>query len=324
VYAKWTGETYTVTFKRNYVPDTTLYTKTVTVPATAIGAADFPANPSRSGYIFGGWYTGTNGTGNEITASTTVNGDITVYAQWTGETYTVMFNNNGGDTEANPASKTVTSPNITIDALPAPPSKAGYAFVGWYTGTGSQFTVSTPVTDNITVYAEWNSYSYTITFNNSGGDTAANPGLKIVATPNTTIDVLPVPPSKTGYAFGGWYTGTNGTGTSFTASTPVTGDITVYAWWTSGGLITLDPDAGDGAFSQGNFTISKPNGSQTITITGSGYTNPRWIVDGTLKGTSTSITIRAADYTLGGHALSLFIVKDGGDWSKDISFTVIN
>jgi uncharacterized repeat protein (TIGR02543 family) len=180
----------------------------------------------------------------------------------------------------------------------------------------------------MTVYAKWDSYSYTVTFNNGGGDTAANPASKTVASPNTTIDILPTPPSKTGYHFRGWYTGADGTGSAFTASTTVTGNIMVYAWWTTGGLITLNPDAGDEAFSETDFTLSKSGtgnpSSQTINITGADYTNPRWIVDGTLKGTGTSITIQAADYGAGGHTLSLFIVKYGVDWSKDIEFTVTN
>jgi uncharacterized repeat protein (TIGR02543 family) len=64
--------------------------KTVTAPAEAVGATDFPGNPSRSGYNFGGWNTTPDGTGTFFTASTTVSADITVYAWWAAF-YTVMF-----------------------------------------------------------------------------------------------------------------------------------------------------------------------------------------------------------------------------------------
>jgi hypothetical protein len=86
----------------------------------------------------------------------------------------------------------------------------------------------------------------------------------------------------------------------------------------------LDP--GDGAFNQSGFTVSKSGGDQskTVTITGSGYTSPRWFVDGTVKGTGTSITIDAADYRAGGHNLSLILSKGGVSWSKEIAFTVGN
>jgi hypothetical protein len=85
-------------------------------------------------------------------------------------------------------------------------------------------------------------------------------------------------------------------------------------------------DAGSGAFSQTNSTIFKSDGSgsQTVNITGSGYTNPRWLVDGELEKTGNSITINAAHYAEGGHTLSLLITKSGVTWSKEIKFTVNN
>jgi uncharacterized repeat protein (TIGR02543 family) len=47
----------------------------------SIGAG-MPADPTRAGYTFEGWYTGMNGGGSAFTADTTVNGNITVYAKW--------------------------------------------------------------------------------------------------------------------------------------------------------------------------------------------------------------------------------------------------
>jgi uncharacterized repeat protein (TIGR02543 family) len=70
--------------------------------------------------------------------------------------YTVLFNANGGG--ADPQNKTVTSPDISVGSLPAAPARDGYAFNGWNTranGSGSVFTGATPVTANITVYAQW-------------------------------------------------------------------------------------------------------------------------------------------------------------------------
>jgi uncharacterized repeat protein (TIGR02543 family) len=276
-----------------------------------------------------GWNTAADGSGSDFIASTMVSGTITLYAQWV-HFWTITFDNNGGDTMANPATKTVTGPATTIDALPAPPTKTGYNFGGWYTapdGGGTAFTAVTTMSASITVYAKWDTYSYTVTFNNNGGTTAANPATKTVATPATTIEVPPTPPTRTDYNFAGWNTTEDGSGTAFTTLTTVSGDITVYAQWAHEQFdITLNLDAGDGVFSQGTFTLSKggtPN-SQTISVTGTGYTSPRWIVDGTLKGTGAAITILAADYGVGGHNLTLLINKGGVSWSKEISFTVTN
>ncbi|MCL2012808.1 MAG: InlB B-repeat-containing protein [Cystobacterineae bacterium] len=74
------------------------------------------------------------------------------------EVYTVIFDKNGGDTEANPQSKTVGPHMSTIDALPEAPTREGYKFLGWNTqadGSGAPFTVLTPVLEDLTVYAQW-------------------------------------------------------------------------------------------------------------------------------------------------------------------------
>ena len=146
--------------------------------------------------------------------------------------YTVTFDSQGADTAANPAEKTVASPATAIDALPSVPVKAGYTFAGWWTetnGTGTEFTVGTSVTGDITLFASWTRNPvYTVTFNSDGGTAA---GEQHVTLPATTVGALPTSPARTGYLFGGWYTGTDGSGTEFTASTTVMESITVYACW---------------------------------------------------------------------------------------------
>lgn len=72
-------------------------------------------------------------------------------------TYTVTFDKNGGDTEAQPSTMNV-SINQVVGSLPTPPTRDGYTFVGWNTqddGDGSVFTATTPVTQNLPVYAQW-------------------------------------------------------------------------------------------------------------------------------------------------------------------------
>jgi uncharacterized repeat protein (TIGR02543 family) len=317
---------YTVTFKSNYDSNDTLDTKTVTEPATTV--TDFPANPTRTDYIFAGWNTQQDGLGSAFTSSTTVSANREVYAQWTliSYSYTVTFDKNGGDTEANPAEKTVASPATGVDALPAPPTRSGYDFEGWNTeaeGDGSDFTASTPVSGNMTVYAQWKIISYTVTFKSNYG---LNDILYTKKVPYASaVTEFPADPTRTGYTFASWNTEADGDGSAFTSSTPVSGNMEVYAQWTpTGTVINLNLDAGDGTFSQASFTVYKSSGtnSQTVTLTGSGYTNPRWEVDGDLKGTGTSITINAADYGAGGHTLTLFVSKSGITWSKELPFTV--
>lgn len=70
---------------------------------------------------------------------------------------TVTFDKNGGDTEAVPDSMTVKS-GSTVGALPKEPTRANHTFLGWNTqpdGSGEAFDENTPVTGDITVYAQW-------------------------------------------------------------------------------------------------------------------------------------------------------------------------
>jgi hypothetical protein len=109
-----------------------------------------------------------------------------------------------------------------------------------------------------------------------------------------------------------------GSGDTMTATVvfPVTGDQTIT-------LIVNDD--GEGAFSQENFAISQSlSESQTVISPGSDYTNHRWFVDGDLKGTTDTIAINAADYSVGKHNLTLLISKGGISWSKEMSFEVTN
>ena len=73
----------------------------------------------------------------------------------------VIFDKNGGDTEADPRimvqDKVVGAANH-FDLPTTNPTRTGYLFNGWNTkadGAGAVFTAETDVTDNMTVYAQW-------------------------------------------------------------------------------------------------------------------------------------------------------------------------
>ncbi len=80
---------------------------------------------------------------------------------------------------------------------------------------------------------------YTVTFNSNGGSAVAS---KNVVSGGTIT--LPTAPTRSGYTFDAWFSDNNTFANQFTASTPVTEDITVYAKWTltaqqNGGVFTL-------------------------------------------------------------------------------------
>jgi uncharacterized repeat protein (TIGR02543 family) len=238
LYAKWTPNTYTVTFDAQGGTTPIPVSKTVTVDSTY----GLLSTTTRTGWSFDGWWTGTEGTGTQITAESLVSitDHITLYAKWTPNTYTVTFDAQGGTTPI-PASKNVTFAS-TYGPL-ATTTRAGRTFDGWWTGTegtGTQITAESlvSISDDITLYAKWTPNAYTVTFDAQGG-TSPNPASKTV-TYGSTYGALATT-TKTDRTFGGWWTGTEGTGTEITAASivSITSNITLYANWLENSDIRL-------------------------------------------------------------------------------------
>lgn len=184
-----------------------------------------PSEPTMTGYRFGGWYTQTDGYGGLVTENTKIYQNMIVYAYW--YTYRVTFMNDG----VLYASRGVAAPEKTVRTMPTPPTKTGYKFAGWYDGDGHEFVANTEVTADKTVSARWvTAEVYAVTYDSEEGNAV---GVQYVVPPDTTVGSLPADPIRLFYAFGGWWTGRNGTGTQFTETTAVTTNITVYAKWTA-------------------------------------------------------------------------------------------
>ncbi|WP_198429916.1 InlB B-repeat-containing protein [Treponema primitia] len=153
--------------------------------------------------------------------------------------YTVIFNANGGT--VTPGSEIVKE-GSAIGNLPTPTKTTGdTVFWGWFTSDGTndvwggEFTSSTKVIADITIYARWGNTdkpaTYTITFNPDGG-TVSPTTIQVV----TGDKVGPLPtPTKSGSNFEGWYINPTDSGTKFTETSSVTGGITVYAKWAAAG-----------------------------------------------------------------------------------------
>ena len=92
------------------------------------------ATAKKLGYDFNGWFTGKNGTGTRITASTSTapyHTKFTVWSNWTEIEYTVTCDAAGGtlaDGTVNPTKYTINTEKITVAAAP---TKQGYIFKGW-------------------------------------------------------------------------------------------------------------------------------------------------------------------------------------------------
>ena len=121
LYAKWTVNSYTVTFDANGGTTPTA-TKDVSYNSTY---GTLPT-PTRTGYSFSGWYTATSG-GTQVTSSTTVaiTANQTLYARWTANTAYIDFNLNGGGTRNPQTTYYGTAVEVTA------PTRSNYVFAGW-------------------------------------------------------------------------------------------------------------------------------------------------------------------------------------------------
>ena len=140
--------------------------------------------PARTGYSFEGWYKSEDFAEDSkisvIPAGTS--GDLNLYAKWTANsftvtlydlsvinpTYTVSFDLNGAS-GATPAPQTVTKENAIV--YPQNPTRSGYLFAGWYANSscsGAPYDFAADITENITLYAKWASYSGYGTLNVGG------------------------------------------------------------------------------------------------------------------------------------------------------------
>lgn len=222
LFAKWTPKSYKVTFKTD--KDTPYHEQNVAYK----NFATKPSAPGKTGYIFDGWYEDED-CHDAFNFGTAITGDITLYAKWTVNTYTVTVNNDNGTppTKTHPAYNT----KVEVDV----PEKAGYAFIGWIAdpssvipvlNTDGKYEFTMPARD-VTLTANWSTNAYTVTFDGNGHDLDV---VKVSVAYNTRVE-KPATPTTRGYTFGGWYTDKDCT-TAFDFDTPITADTTLYAKWT--------------------------------------------------------------------------------------------
>ena len=184
--------------------------------------SELPDPPTKTGYTFTGWYTDPACT--KPYTEDKVIGDITLYAGFRANTYTIVFNANTGSGSMDGQSMTYdTAANLTANTF----TKDKYTFKDWETSAGGsveyadgQSVKNLTAADGATIslYAVWELNSYTVTFKVDGQTTS---------TINVNIDAsatLPEAPSKEGYNFVGWFyeDGTQYTNQGITADTVLT------------------------------------------------------------------------------------------------------
>ena len=123
LYAKWGIKQYTITYNTN---GGSAINETNTLKRDYNSAIPKPSDPSKTGNTFKGWFADSDCTTPCDFTNGKVTGDITLYAKWEVNTYTITFNSNGGS-HVDPITQDY---NSAIDA-PANPSREGFEFMRW-------------------------------------------------------------------------------------------------------------------------------------------------------------------------------------------------
>ena len=248
------------------------------------------------GYRFDGWYTAPNG-GGRYDFNTPLTDNVTVYAHWIGNGYTVRFAGNGatGGNTPDQAFQYNIGQNLRRNGF----TRDGYTFTGWKRadnqqayGDGQWVTNLTTQPDGIvTMVAQWSANEAHIRYNPNppAGKTAGGNG-----TPNWDGHTGDTPAiggngwTIDGYTFAGWTTSPDGGGTKYApgASWTANGTLTLYAQWTPGEAgLTYDGNGATGGKTdpQNGVTDQKVNVRQNG-FTRDGYTFVRWDTQADCRG----------------------------------------
>lgn len=248
LYAKWNALDYRISYELNG--------GTNAENPDGYDVSDLPVSlhaPSRTGYIFKGWYMGEN---RVLAIPVGTTGNVVVSAKWEPITYTIDFDNNGGLPTLSSIDYTIESDSFTLQEI----TKAGYTFDGWYNGETKVTEITTGTYGNMTLVAKWTADLYTISYDLADGvNSPENPTSYTIESGLITLK----DPTREGYTFAGWY---NGEQLVTTIDSNTLENITLTAKWkitTDHEGTEVDPYSVDdalkvaGTLTKGNSTTDK-------------------------------------------------------------------
>jgi uncharacterized repeat protein (TIGR02543 family) len=323
-WAAWTPTIYTITYELGGGTNAATNPATYTIESDAITLDD----PDRTGYRFSDW-SRKDGSSDKDRIPKGSTGNKTFTASWSIISYAIAYNLNGGtNATGNPGFYKIDSDDITLAA----PTRTGYDFGGWHDNEACEgdavALISKGSWGDKTFWAKWIPTTYTITYNNLyDGINVTNPKSYTIESDDITL-AAPVRPDCN---FEGWHDReSNGTRVDAIPKGS-TGDKIFWATWTvnsSSQPIVLSIkviDQADGAFKldEKTFELAKPGGKKTITVaeTDAGR-DFVWHIGLLPIGTGKSVTLSAANLTLGTHTLRVTAEYEGALYSKEIKFTV--
>ena len=263
----------------------------------------------RSGYAFKNWNTEPDGTGTsyedgkQITAPSS---DMKLYAQWAKSPLTLSFDNNDGTGEIAPEKITWGDPCTLPVVDPETFKFDDYTFLGWNTthdGTGDSYADGATIpaktfTKDTVLYAQWSKTVYTVTFNGNTATGGAMEDQSIDTSSDSSLTLDKNGFEKTGYAFIGWNTKADGSGTNYAdeeviPATSFTHNLILYAQWKQADFtVKFDANRGSGTGEGEMASQSIDTSTETKlvlnenTFTNVGYEFVNWNTKGNGSGTS--------------------------------------
>ena len=246
--AKWIANQYSITFDSDGGTPVGKITQNFGTSVVA------PANPTKPGFNFLGWFE--SGNTSAYVFNTIEARNIALKARW-GETqeYSIIFDSDGGS----PVETIIKRAGLSISA-PTSPTKTGYTFDGWFEdGNTNSYLFNTMEERNIVLKAKWKINQYSITFNSNGGSVVD----KITQNYNTTV-AKPADPTRDGYVFLGWFEDGKETAYEFNR-VEARNVILIAKWGELSGVITLDKNLeGQEAIGFTEGTISPYIGQEIV------------------------------------------------------------
>lgn len=256
LYAVW-GDACTVRFVNGES------TRTVDVAQNTAIDTKIPADPTKKGYTFEGWFNGED----KLTADTIISSDVTYTAKWTPIQYTIVLNPGAGVGEKVTLDAVVYDRDVTLPKNTF--TCDGYDFNGWDTSASASYgsikdgEAVKNLTDKdgttVKLYAVWKGkpVKVTLDFNYEGAEPIERTGSVGSTKYYAKID----DPVRPGYIFDGWYDEAEG-GKKITSQYKFTAEdagkgVTLYAHWTKGITVHFDGNGYRSTFNDKTVTPDK-------------------------------------------------------------------
>lgn len=223
LYAQWTANTYEITYKDQGGSNFSGTHESGHPTTHTYGTATTLKTASKTGYTFEGWYKESACT-NKVTSlgATAYTANITLYAKWTANTYTVHFDKNANEAKGSMDDQVFTygeQKELTKNAF----ILDKYSFIGWattkdgekaYDDQSKVNNLSSTDGATVTLYAKWEpKATYTVTLDQTGAKTKGT--TSVTATLGDPMPAIELPTSADGDAFMGYWDEKNGSGTPY-------------------------------------------------------------------------------------------------------------